>query len=628
MDRGAREVQRVLQAPGAPLLLALCAVLCMVLLGAPPASADGTPTPQRPYRIYLPLIIQDHAPAQPVTVVFQQGNNGYTGMDDTYISSYGDPYAPHGFEPILAVRWQRNVNADAEAALLHFDVSSIPAGATVQSATLDFYVTGRSNDGAIKLSSYEILRPWVPAFANWYSATLTSAWASPGCNGVNSDRLALATDTIDVSATGVWKQLAVTSIVQDWVSQPAGNNGLTIKPVGTTASANVRYELAGALHPDPGLRPRLTVRYIVLPTPQPTVTIPAGSPTPTASATPGGPTATATPTVTPAPTWTPTSSWWSTDYSYRRRLTVQAAGETVGAGYSVSLTLSTADLAAAGKLRADLRDWRIVVWNGWTWTEIDRDVVAEGATWFALPAPLVAGSQSDQYFVYYGHAGETGDPLADKSNVYAFYDDFDSYDGSKWPWPMPSGVDMGGGVITVTAYNASGGPADSCPGSYDCMLSRQTFGAGYQVEHRAMHPDYIYGKKHDADQGLSDDGHTNEIKMRSYNVSMFQRVNRSAGVSDVQQCCQVADTAWHTFRITRLPGSILYQVDDSAASASTTHLPALSLPVHIRAYSDEPYEASRNVVDWIKVRAIVANEPVVTWGREETAEFRAPGSSQ
>ena len=43
--------------------------------------------------------------------------------------------------------------------------------------------------------------------------------------------------------------------------------------------------------------------------------------------------------------------------------------------------------------------------------------------------------------------------------------------------------------------------------------------------------------------------------------------------------------------------------------------------MHVRAYSEEPFVAARNVVDWIRVRPVVANEPATAWGVEERAQF-------
>lgn len=598
-------------------LLSLLAVVPIVL-------AEGTPTPL-PVRVYLPLIFSEYRPPAPQTVVFQHGNGGYTGATDTYISSYGNPYAPHGFEPILALRWEKSQIADAEASLLSFNLSSIPVGATVQDARLRFYVTGRTNMNPMTMAAYEVYRPWVAAYANWYSATLTTAWAAPGCNGINSDRAGLPLDSVGVTNTGLWAELSVKDAVQAWVRNPGGNLGLTLKPIGDGSTPSVRYELAGALHPDPGLRPLLEVTYIVLPAPPPTVVPETATRTPTPTQTSSAPSSTSTATRTPTATWTPAPSWWNVNYSFRRRLDVQTAlSSGVEAGYVVSLTLDTAQFVTQGKLRADRADWRIVAWNGWTWAEIPRDLAAPAETWFALARAIAGGGSNSLYYVYYGNADAMDPPLSDRRQIYTLYDDFDDYEAAIWPWPPPSGVVVASGFVTVTAFDATGGIADSCPGAYDCLLSRQAFPVGYQVEHRARHPDYVYNKRHDADQGFSDDGHSNEAKMRSYNTAQFQRVNRDGATSVVVQCCQPADTLWHVFRVARLPDRILFQVDGGPVDVSTTHLPLLPLPVHIRAFSAEPWELSRNVVDWVKVRPIVAVEPVVVWGPEEQATFILP----
>ena len=611
------------KAPVRSLLVALALLVCVSL--AQVAMADSTPTAEMPFRAWLPVIFKSNEPPAPVTVSFQNDANGYTGTTTTYISSYDDPYAPHGHEPTMAVRWQRTQLTDSEAGLIVFDLTSIPVSATIQSATLSLYVVDHTNVNPMSMSAYGVLKPWLPAEANWYSPTLATAWTAPGCSGFNSDRLAQASGTVLLSQPGAWVDIAVGGVAQQWVRNPAANYGLVLKAVGTSTSPSVRYDIASALHAEASLHPRLTITYIVLPQPPPTVVPSTATPTPTRtpSATPTTPAVTTSPT----PVWTPTSSWWSTQYSYRRRLTVHASSvDAVSAGYVVSLTLDTAALVNDGKLRPDLSDWRIIAWNGLTWAEIDRDVTADsgGATWFGLLRPIAANAFDDLYYVYYGNSDEDLPPLADRARVYTFFDDFESYDQARWPWPPPPGVEMGGGVITVTAYNASGLPADSCPDANTCMRSRQTFGVGYQVEERARHPDYLYGLKLDADQGFSDDGHTNEAKMRSYNPELFQRVNRNAGTNIVVQCCQQADTNWHIFRVARLdPRRIEFQIDDGPVDASTSNIPLIPLSVHVRAYSEEPFAAARNVVDWIRVRPVVANEPATAWGVEERAQFSA-----
>jgi hypothetical protein len=275
-------------------LLLLIAGILVLVAGASTglAEATPTPTPERPYSMFLPIVVQGDTPPRPVTVTFQRGTNFYLGADETFISSYGDPYATHGFDPIIAVRWDRSQITDPEAGLSQWDLTSIPVSATIQTAALRLYVTGRSNTNPMTLSAYGVLRPWQPWASNWYSATVSTAWAEPGCNGIDTDRRGLATSSVDFSDIGIWIELPVTSLVQDWVSHPSTNYGLALKPTGTSLTSSVRYEMASSLYPERLQRPILSVTYVLLPVGPPT-------PTPTATATA---TATRTPTVTATPT--------------------------------------------------------------------------------------------------------------------------------------------------------------------------------------------------------------------------------------------------------------------------------------------------------------------------------------
>jgi len=598
---------------------------------AAPSAASGTGgllspghspevLPTQTVRIHVPIIAHTYQPPVPITVTFQYGLNGYTGVHDATISNYGDSGVNYGIDPGLWLRWQRSSLTSVRSALLRFDVSSIPSQATVLQARLYLYATVNTNPAELDALIFRVLRPWQEMETTWLQAQAGTPWAAPGANGAGADRAVQPTDRITLTTRFTWVSADVTSLTQYWVSNPGQNYGLLLQPTGTGDSANVQYTIASSQYPDPTLRPILEVTYIVLPGGGATATptVPSATSTPTVTSTPSEPTATATPSATA----TPPPSWWHIGYQYRRRLTVQAAPEApVQAGYSVSLTLNTDDLVTAGKLRLDRRDWRIVAWNGLGWAEIDRDVRAPAETWFRLVAPIPAGQSSQDYYVYYGNPSETVEPRASRDGVYAFYDDFDAYDIAKWPVPQPPFVDVANGVITVTAQNPTG-PGDSW------ITSQPRFSLGHQVEIRARHPDYVYQQNRDADHGFSDDGHTNEAKLRSWNAQRFQRVNRVGDVSNstiVQYGTKPADTDWHIFRITRLDAEhILFEIDAEGVETSTTNIPLMDLPVHIRAYHLEPGDQARNVVDWIRVRMIVTPEPVVVTGPEEHATFTTP----
>jgi hypothetical protein len=96
------------------------------------------------------------------TVVLQQGLNGYTGVTDTYISSY-DPTVNYATDQDLAM-WL----GDSFGSLIKFNLSTVPAGATVSSATLGLYAYEfTANGGGDTVYVYRLLRDWVDTQANW-----------------------------------------------------------------------------------------------------------------------------------------------------------------------------------------------------------------------------------------------------------------------------------------------------------------------------------------------------------------------------------------------------------------------------------------------------------------------------
>jgi hypothetical protein len=137
-----------------------------------------------------------------------------------------------------------------------------------------------------------------------------------------------------------------------------------------------------------------------------------------------------------------TREWWNANYIYRRKVTVSSNDFiAVPNGYSVNFTEDTASLISEGKLRSDGNDWRIVYWTGTSWQELDRYVMSgwntnNTKTWFKTQAPISGGASDNNYYVYYGYAGETQNPPnywsdsmgADTpSNVFLYGENFEEH---------------------------------------------------------------------------------------------------------------------------------------------------------------------------------------------------------
>jgi hypothetical protein len=185
--------------------------------------------------------------------IFQTGYLSYDGVDDTYISTW-DPTTNYGNNVTMLVRM-----GDIRAPLVRFDLSALPAGSTIHSATLGLYAVNRSNSGGTDVAVYKVLRPWAETQATWQRATVGVPWGAAGCNLPGTDRSGTATATLFVSAVNVWNQWEITPLVQGWVNDPASNYGMVLKASGEI-SVEYLYATSGYWWA-PELSPRLVVRY-------------------------------------------------------------------------------------------------------------------------------------------------------------------------------------------------------------------------------------------------------------------------------------------------------------------------------------------------------------------------------
>ena len=140
-------------------------------------------------------------------------------------------------------------------ALLQFDISSVPIGATINSATLTLNAT--ANGSAFHIRVYEVTEAWDEGnqsaggtdTASWDDRQDGTSWSMTG--GTVDPTII---DTVDTAATGLhnWD---ITSLVQAWYTGTSTNNGLMLASP-DSGSTTVTYDSR-----EGGVSPVLSINY-------------------------------------------------------------------------------------------------------------------------------------------------------------------------------------------------------------------------------------------------------------------------------------------------------------------------------------------------------------------------------
>lgn len=163
--------------------------------------------------------------------------------------------------------------------LVAFDISSIPAGSTIDSVTLRLFVN-QTNSGTADVSLNRVLASWgegasnsgatgggsgAPARANdatWLHRFSTDTlWAAPGGDFLSTPAAITAVDNIGAYE---WTSARMVADVQSWLDNPALNNGWLVR--GDESASGTAKRFATREEAVESQRPLLTITYTV-PTP-------------------------------------------------------------------------------------------------------------------------------------------------------------------------------------------------------------------------------------------------------------------------------------------------------------------------------------------------------------------------
>jgi hypothetical protein len=201
--------------------------------------------------IALLLGLPDSVRAETSAATMIMAQAVFTPTDDAAIDSQ-QPAANFGSAPTLRVTNTAVVAAIEQRSLLRFDLSAMPVGSIVQSATLQLYQTQATGTLALSLEQVSQSSP------RWAESTVT--WSNQPATIPYSDSLAAPV------ATGLYLSWDVSALVRNWQHLPDRfpNEGILLR---VSAPSAIRlFESKEGVHP-----PRLLVDYSAPPT---AVTIP------------------------------------------------------------------------------------------------------------------------------------------------------------------------------------------------------------------------------------------------------------------------------------------------------------------------------------------------------------------
>jgi hypothetical protein len=198
-------------------------------------------------------------------------------------------------------------NRVANAILMKFDLSQIPANATIQSATLRLSLIemdGNTTDPNYSVSLHQIInRNPDLALATGTRADGVNNWTPSSCCYQNiplaQADISPARATTVINRTLGTKTWDAASLVQAWRSAPATNYGLLLNSDATKGSDRFRF-FASMEHATVALRPSLQVVYTVSGTPGDTTPPVASITAPANNATVSGPSVTVSATASDA----------------------------------------------------------------------------------------------------------------------------------------------------------------------------------------------------------------------------------------------------------------------------------------------------------------------------------------
>lgn len=151
-------------------------------------------------------------------------------------------------------------DAEENRTLIKFDLSPIPAGSTIDNATLTLTQYAGSNTDT--LAVFRVHRAWVEAQATWNIYSTGNNWGTAGCNNTTNDREAANIGSLSVGTTAGAKNWTLTaSKIQEMITGGVfTNNGFIVLQT-SAAAATASHLFRSSDYGTAADRPKLVVNY-------------------------------------------------------------------------------------------------------------------------------------------------------------------------------------------------------------------------------------------------------------------------------------------------------------------------------------------------------------------------------
>ncbi len=160
----------------------------------------------------------------------------------------GTPSTNYGTDKNIVVG--KDITGKDDKILIKFDLTSLPTGAIITSATLRLNLVGSSDTGAYNIGLYKIIKPWGETTATWSNFS----------SGGNYDSTQQAVTNVTLGNFGFKEWGLPISLINGWMTTPTSNYGLALVYESSTKGPD--YQFASKEYTtDLSARPQLVINY-------------------------------------------------------------------------------------------------------------------------------------------------------------------------------------------------------------------------------------------------------------------------------------------------------------------------------------------------------------------------------